>query len=139
MIVAKLSDDMLSIDGKMKEVTPQGFFEAAYLIKHAGTYYEIYAAGTNPATIDYSTSDSPLGPWKYGGRILDALPTLPGQDGATNHAAVAELAGQWYLVYHVSNGPNGGGTYKREVAVDKLTIRDDGTIPKVTPSSGVHF
>ena len=139
MMVAKLRDDMVSIDGKLKEVTPQGFFEAPYLIKHAGTYYEIYAAGANPATIDYSTSDSPLGPWKYGGRVLDALPTLQGQDGATNHAAVAELAGQWYLVYHVSNGPNGGGTYKREVAVDKLTFRDDGTIPKVTPSAGLQF
>jgi beta-xylosidase len=139
MMVAKLSDDLLSIDGKMQEVTPRGFFEAAYLFKHNGKYYEVYAAGTNPATIDYSTSASPMGPWQYGGRILDALPTLPGQDAATSHAAVAQFAGQWYLVYHLSNGPNGGGTYKREVAVDKLTIKADGTIEKLTPTSGLRF
>jgi hypothetical protein len=139
MMVAKLSDDLLSIDGKMQEVTPRGFFEAAYLFKHNGKYYEVYAAGTNPATIDYSTSASPLGPWQYGGRILDALPALPGQDAATSHSAVAQFAGQWYLVYHLSNGPNGGGTYKREVAVDKLTIKADGTIEKLVPSSGLRF
>jgi beta-xylosidase len=138
MMVATLGDDMISIDGKLKEVTPQGFFEAAYLIKNDGVYYEIYAAGQNPATIDYSTSMSPLGPWKYGGRVLDALPNLPGQDAATSHAAVAQLAGQWYIVYAVSNGPN-GGTYKREVAVDKLTFNADGTIAKVKPSSGLSF
>ena len=139
MMVAKLSDDMLSIEGKLQEITPRGFFEAPYLLKHKGTYYEIYAAGTNPATIDYATSDSPMGPWKYGGRILDALPAAAGQDAPTSHPAVAEFAGQWYLVYHLSNGPNGGGTYKREVAIEKLTIRDDGTIPKITPSSGLRF
>lgn len=139
MMVAKLSEDMLSIDGTMQEVTPRGFFEAAYLFKHEGKYYEVYAAGSNPATIDYSTSDSPMGPWTYGGRILDALPNVPGQDAATSHPAVAQFAGQWYLVYHLSNGPNGGGTYKREVAIEKLTIEADGSIPKVTPSQGLQF
>jgi len=139
MMVAKLGRDMTSIEGKMKEVTPQGFFEAPYLVKRGGTYYEFYAAGTNPATIDYATSTSPLGPWKYGGRILDALPGVPGQDAPTSHPAVAELAGQWYLVYHLSNGPNGGGTYKREVALDKLAWPSDGTIPKLTRTNGVSF
>jgi beta-xylosidase len=139
MIEAKLGSDMISIDGKMQETTPQGFFEAAFLTKHDGTYYEIYAAGSNPATIDYSTASSPLGPWTRRGRILDALPGVAGQDAPTNHSGVAQLAGQWYIVYHVSNGPNGGGTYRREVAIDKLTFNADGTIQHVTPSMGLAF
>jgi beta-xylosidase len=139
MMVAKLSPDLTAIEGKLQEVTPRGFFEAPYLFKHAGKYYEVYAAGANPATIDYATSDSPLGPWAYGGRILDSLPSPAGEDAATNHAGVAQFAGQWYIVYHLSNGPNGGGTYKREVAVDKLTIKPDGSIGKVTPSQGLSF
>jgi beta-xylosidase len=140
LIVAKLGSDMTSIDGKMQEVTPQGFFEAAFLIKHGGKYYEIYAAGSNPATIDYATSSSPLGPWKYGGRVMDAFPKAAGQqDAPTNHSGVAELNGQWYIVYHTSSGPNGGGTYRREVAIDKLTFNSDGTIQKVAPSSGLSF
>lgn len=139
LVVVKLNADMISISDKMKEVTPQGFFEAPFLTKRNGIYYEIYAAGQNPATIDYATSSSPLGPWKYGGRILDALPNVSGQDAATSHPGVAEFAGQWYLVYHLSNGPNGGGTYKREVAVDKLTFNADGSIQKLKPSTGLTF
>ncbi len=140
MVQAKLNSDMISINGKMQESTPQGYFEAPYLIKRNGVYYEIYAAGSNPATIDYATSSSPMGPWSRRGRILDALPKSSSDtDWPTNHAAVAEFAGQWYITYHLSNGPNGGGTYKREVAVDKLTFNADGTIGKVTPSSGLTF
>lgn len=138
MVVAKLRADLLAVEGKMREVTPQGFFEAPFLTKRNGIYYEIYAAGRNPATIDYATASSPLGPWKYGGRILNALPNLPGQDAATSHPAVAEHAGQWYLVYHLSNGP-GGGTYRRQVAVDKLSFRADGSIAPVTPTRGLSF
>jgi hypothetical protein len=93
------------------------------LTKRDGVYYEIYGAGQTPATIDYATSTSPLGPWKYGGRILDALPNVSGQDAATSHPGVAQFQGQWYMVYHLSNGPNGGGTSKREVAVDKLNFK----------------
>jgi len=139
LVVARLNADMISINGRLNEVTPRGFFEAPYLIKRGGVYYEIYAAGANPASIDYASSNSPLGPWTYRGRILDPLPNVSGQDAATSHAGVAELAGQWYIVYHLSNGPNGGGTYRREVAVDKLTFESDGSIRKITPSSGLSF
>jgi len=139
MVVAKLNDDMVSISGKMQEVTPPGFFEAPYLTKHNGKYYVIYAAGVNPASIDYATSSSPLGPWTRGGRIVDPLPKVTGQDAPTSHPAVAQFAGQWFIVYHLSNGPNGGGTYRREVAIDKLNFNADGTIQKVTPSGGLTF
>jgi beta-xylosidase len=139
LVVVKLGSDMTSISGTMKESTPRGFFEAPFLIKRSGKYYEIYAAGSNPATIDYATSANPLGPWTYGGRILDKLPSLAGQDASTSHSGVAQFAGQWYIVYHLSNGPNGGGTYKREVAVDKLNFNADGSIQKVVPTSGLSF
>jgi hypothetical protein len=139
LTTAKLGSDMISIDGKMVESSPQGYFESPYLIKRNGKYYEIYAAGSNPATIDWATSGSPMGPWSYGGRILDALPRASGEtDWPTNHAGVAEFAGQWYIVYHISNGPNGGGTYRREVAIDKLTWSGDKP-QKVTPSTGLSF
>jgi len=139
LVVARLNADMISINGRLSEATPRGFFEAPFLTKRNGRYYEIYAAGVNPASIDYATSTSPMGPWTYGGRILDPLPNVQNQDAATSHAGVAEFAGQWYLVYHLSNGPNNGGTYRREVAVDKLSFNADGSIQKVTPSSGLRF
>jgi len=140
MVTAKLNPDMISFNGKLTITTPLDYFESPYLIKRNNIYYEIYARnGANPTRIDYATSTSPMGPWTWKGMILDTLPRVAGQDAATNHAGVGEFAGQWYIVYHVSNGPNGGLTYKREVALDKLTFNADGSIKPVTPSSGISF
>lgn len=139
MVNAKLGADMISISGTMKESTPACYFEAPFLTKRNGTYYEIYACGVNPPTIDYATSSSPLGPWTHKGTVLPKMVTLSGQDAATNHAGVAQRGDQWYIVYHVSNGPNGGGTYHREVAIDKMNFNPDGSIQQVVPSSGLSF
>ncbi|HMA92358.1 MAG TPA: family 43 glycosylhydrolase, partial [Polyangiaceae bacterium] len=134
-----LDGNNVSLSGKIVNVTGlTGFFEAPFLTKIRGTYYNVYARDSNPAKIDYATANNPMGPFTYRGRILDSLPTNS-TDAATSHPAIAELAGQWYLVYHLSNGPNGGGTYHRMVAVDKLTIAADGTIAKIVPTSGMAF
>lgn len=139
LVGVRLGDDMISIDGGWVERTPQNFFEAPELRKRGDTYYLVYAYGINPAALEYATASNPLGPWTAGGRILDPLPNHDGQDAATSHGSIVEFLGEWYLVYHLSNGPNGGGTYKRMVAMEKLTINDEGEIQKVTPSSGMTF
>lgn len=138
MVTVALNDNMTSIKGNWIERTPRDFFEAPYLTKRNGTYYMVYAAGANPATIDYATSTNPTGPWTYRGRILEKLPALAGQDAPTSHPTITEYAGQWYLVYHISNG-KGGGTYRRQVAIEKLFFNSDGTIKPITPSSGLSF
>ncbi len=138
LVIVPLNEDMISFAGNMVESTPPGFFEAPDLVKRNGVYYLTYAAGSNPASIDYVTATSPTGPWRSRARILDPLPKLAGQDEPTSHPSLAEFQGQWYLVYHLSNGP-GGGTYRRQVAVEKLTFNADGTIQKVTPTSGISF
>jgi len=138
MVTVELGSDMVSLAGDLVEETPEHIFEAPYLFTRGGIYYVIYAAGINPATIDYSVSESPFGPWRYQGRIMDALPNLPGEDFSTSHPAVAEFAGQWYLVYHISDGP-GGGTYKRQVALEKLYFDPDGHIAPISPSKELAF
>jgi beta-xylosidase len=138
LVSVPLGDDMISLAGEMTENTPPDFFEAPFLTKRDATYYLAYAAGSNPATIDYVTSPSPTGPWTNHGRILDELPALPNEDAPTSHPALMEFLGQWYFIYHLSNGP-GGGTYRRQVAIEKLTFDSDGTIQKVIPTSGISF
>lgn len=144
LVGGRLGADMISLEGSLSELRISGapsdgrFWEAPYMVKRDGTYYMIYAAGQNPATIDYATAADPLGPFTYRGRVLGQLPNLPGQDAATNHAGAAEFLGQWYLVYHLSDGPN-GGTYRRQVAVDKLSFGSDGGIVGVAPSGGLQF
>jgi len=138
MITVELGADMISMAGDLAESTPEKFFEAPYLTKRGDTYYLIYAAEINPATIDYATADSPTGPWTRRGRIMEALPRHPGEDHATSHPAVFEYAGEWYLAYHLSNG-EGGGTYRRQVALEKLFFNEDGSIEPIAPSGGLTF
>ncbi|MBN2674694.1 MAG: family 43 glycosylhydrolase [Deltaproteobacteria bacterium] len=141
MVIVMLNDDMISLasgPGTFIERTPANFFEAPFAFKRNGTYYMMYAAGANPAAIQYVTSDSPMGPWSGPTQILDPLPNN-GPDAATSHPGVAEFAGQWYFVYHLSDGPNGGETYKREVAVEKMYFNADGSIQPIVRTDGLSF
>ncbi|HEY7483931.1 MAG TPA: LamG-like jellyroll fold domain-containing protein [Streptosporangiaceae bacterium] len=71
------------------------------------------------------TAGKPLGPWTYRGRILDTVTNT-----TTNHSAMVEYKGQWYIVYHNGMLP-GGGEFRRSVCIDKLFFNEDGTIQKV--------
>lgn len=50
------------------------FFEAPFVIKRNGTYYFMYSSGSchdHTYRVQYATADQPLGPYKYGGCILE--------------------------------------------------------------------
>ncbi len=121
------------ISPPVKAITPQGltgYWEAPWLFKRGGVYYLAYARGNpqtggNPATIDYATATDPLGPWTYRGRILDTVTNT-----TTNHAAIVEFKGRWYIVYHTGALP-GGGEFRRSVSIDELFFNPDGTIRPV--------
>ncbi|MBW7459641.1 family 43 glycosylhydrolase, partial [Paenibacillus sepulcri] len=121
----KLNSDMISYSEPV--ITPVGltrYWEAPYLNKIGDKYYFSYAAGANPATIDYAMSDSPAGPWTYKGTINDVT------SSPTNHDAIQFFRGKYYFVYHTSD-VSGGFDYQRNIAVDLITVNPDGTLNKV--------
>jgi beta-xylosidase len=123
--VVKLQSNMIDMIGT--PVKPEGvrdFWEAPWLHKRNGIYYLSYAAGANPATIEYYMGDNPMGPWTYKG-IINGTTSSP-----TNHAAIVEYEGRWYFVYHTADAP-GGGEFRRSVCVDYLYYNSDGTIQRV--------
>lgn len=79
------------------------FHEGGYLVKRNGIYYFIYAhmgrAG-RPTCIGYATSHSPMGPYQYGGVIIDNDHSDPAV--WNNHGSIVEFNGQWYVFYHRS-------------------------------------
>jgi len=96
------------------------FFEAAWLHKKDGLYYFSYSTG-DTHYICYATSDSPLGPFTYGGRILE--PVL----GWTTHHSIVEFKGRWWLFHHdceLSNGVD----HLRSVKVKEIFYDIDGKI-----------
>lgn len=71
----------------------------------------------------YSTSNSPYGPFKDGGVILDATSC------DTTHGSIVEYKNHWYMFYHNSDLSGRGNL--RSVCVDEVFFNEDGSIQKV--------
>ncbi|MFY0626795.1 MAG: family 43 glycosylhydrolase [Reichenbachiella sp.] len=131
----KLKENMIEIDGKMKDMEGlEQFHEGPFVFKRKGIYYMIYPDGHDAEPIKgnqmrYATSNKPLGPWKNQGIILD--PT----GCHTTHGSVVEYKGQWYLFYH--NYAISGRKNLRSICFDKLFFNEDGTIQKVVQTGSI--
>ncbi len=130
--IAKLKPNMLEIEGKpqMIEGLPtKGLIEGPFMFKRNGTYYLTYPhVQDTTERLEYATSDSPMGPFKVRGVIMDATP-----DCWTNQNSVINYKDQWYLFYH-HNDLSPHFDKNRSVRVDSLFFNADGTINKVTPT-----
>jgi beta-xylosidase len=101
------------------------FFEAAWMHKYNGKYYFSYSTG-DTHYLCYAIGDSPLGPFTYGGRMLE--PVL----GWTTHHSVVEFKGKWYLFHHDSS-LSGGVSHLRSVKVKEIFYDKDGKIVSEKP------
>jgi arabinoxylan arabinofuranohydrolase len=122
------SGDIISFDIKDKAAFGSDYEEAPWLFKRNNIYYLMYAAHV-PEHIYYATSSSPLGPWKYGGVVMDAF--AQGSEG--NHPGVIQYKGNWYFFYMSEDLP-GGLSKRRAVNVIPLSFNADGSISKLAHS-----
>ncbi|KQM90369.1 glycosyl hydrolase [Sphingomonas sp. Leaf22] len=139
--VVKLKPDMVTFDGTPRDVTPAHYFEGPFMVRQGKHYLLTYSDGkttTDTYKVRYAIGDTPFGPFREGpdSPILstDAARSVisPG------HHAVFRSGGQPYILYHRQGlpFPPPGDAVLRQVAVDLLTIRPDGSIAKVVPSHG---
>ncbi|WDF56149.1 glycoside hydrolase family 43 protein [Mucilaginibacter sp. KACC 22063] len=143
---AKLNDDMISVKGEpvpvpMTEASfgkrdgvanrPTLYEEGPWLYKRNSLYYLIWAGGPLPEHIGYSTSKSPLGPWKNQG-------TLMATEGRsfTNHPGIADYKGKTYFFYHNGSLPGGSG-FNRSVCVQEAAFNKDGTFKPMKMEPGI--
>lgn len=136
--MARLKPNMMEIDPstiKDSVITEKEHFfhEGGYLVKRKGIYYFIYAhmgrAG-RATCIAYATSDSPMGPYKYGGVIVDNDHSDP--EVWNNHGSIVEFQGQWYVFYHRSTH---GSVMMRKACVEPIKFNEDGSIDEVEMTS----
>lgn len=137
LYMAKLNRDMISIDGDIqafdifdKDQFGEDFEEAPWVYKRGGEYYMIFASGL-PESIHYSMSDSPEGPWKYKGIIMDVIGNTH-----TNHPGIVDFKGESFFFYHDSSLP-GSNDKRRNICVERFKYNKDGTIPVIIPGKGV--
>src|SRR5690606_25800837 len=124
---AKLKDNMIEIDGEIKQVNFDGFSftEAPWIHKHKGKYYLTYATEF-PEKIAYAMADNIQGPYEYKG-ILNEI----AGNSNTNHQSIVKFKGQWYFIYHNGGINTDGGSYSRSVCIDRMEYNEDGTIKKI--------
>ena len=136
--MARMKPGMMEIDtGTIKEnvVTEEEhyFHEGSYLIKRDGLYYLVYAdvsRGGAPTCIGYSVSKAPMGPYTYGGVIIDNKFCDP--EVWNNHGSLVEFKDKWYVFYHRATN---GCVTMRKACLEPITFRIDGTIPEVQMTS----
>ena len=130
---AKLKANMLELDSEVKtlgELPSKGLKEGPYLFERNGIYYLTYPHVENKTErLEYATSNSPLGPFKVTGVIMDES-----ESGCwTNHHSLVQFKDQWYLFYHDKDySPKFDKA--RSIRADSLFFNTDGTIKKVIPT-----
>ena len=129
----KLKDNMLELEGQPQIMqglpTDKGLKEGPFLFERNGKYYMTYPhVADKTERLEYAVSDSPLGPFKVTGVIMDERPHC-----WTNHQSITEFKNQWYLFYHYNDlSPNFDKA--RSIRADSLFFNEDGTIKKVIPT-----
>ena len=123
------------------------FFEASSLRKIKDKYVFVYSRWTADGefglpeannTLAYAWSNSPLGPWTYGGTIIDARgrdvdedgnPICTASPGGNTHGSLLEVGGQWYIFYHRQAGLGGFDRQAMVAPVEvKVTEGPDGKV-----------
>ncbi|MCR4824840.1 MAG: family 43 glycosylhydrolase [Bacteroidales bacterium] len=114
------------------------FFEASSMRKVKDKYIFIYSRITAegefglPAAngnLAWAWSSSPLGPWTYGGTLIDVRARdvdaagntiCTAAPGGNTHGGIAEIGGRWYIFYHRQTGLGG---YDRQAMVSPIELR----------------
>jgi hypothetical protein len=147
----KIVEDMIS--GRYQE-GEFSFFEASSIRKIKDKYVFIYSRFTKDGefglpvsnyTLAYCYSDTPLGPWTYGGTIIDGRGREKDEQGhviasatpdGNTHGSICEVNGQWYVFYHRQTGTD---EYARQAMVALIDVKvEEGAGGKVEISEGEY-
>lgn len=143
--IVKLGDNMISLDGEIKEIPAPFHFEANELNYINGKYVFSYSGGWSCNSTDWNSyagkngypcptncsimamvTDDPInGTWTYKGEILKNPGTF-GYPGGNNHSHLHKFCGNYYMIYHtqfIERALGYSGGY-RGIAVDKATVNE---------------
>lgn len=130
------------------------FFEASSIRKVKDKYVFIYSRWTQEGefglpvtnyTLAYAYSDHPLGPYTYGGTIIDGRgreideagnPIASATVTGNTHGSICEINGQWYVFYHRQTGTN---EFARQAMVAPIRLSvEEGPGGRVEISEGEY-
>lgn len=128
-------EDMVA--GRYDDSSVFHFFEASSIRKIKDKYVFIYSRWAPEGelglpetnyTLAYAWSNSPLGPWTYGGTIIDGRGKEQQADGSymitatptgNTHGSICEIDGRWWVFYHRQAGTC---EYSRQAMVAPIDV-----------------
>lgn len=126
----KLNDDMISLKGEIHKLDHiEHYQEGPWLYKHGEHWYLAFASTCCPEGIGYAMSDSPEGPWKPMGHIMDRTWRTRG-----NHPGIIDYKGKSYvfgLNYELMHLETFRHHERRSVSAAEMHYNADGSIQKV--------
>ena len=147
----QIVEDMIS---SLEQPGDFRFFEASSIRKIKDKYVFIYSRWTKDGefglpdtnyTLAYAYSDNPLGPFTYGGTIIDGRGREKDEQGnviasatvsGNTHGSICEINGQWYVFYHRQTGLN---EFARQAMVAPIEVKvQEGPGGKVEISEGEY-
>ena len=122
-----------------EDIKQYNFFEGVSIRKVGNKYVVLwngysgsdYGLPDKITALRYAYGDTPLGPWKFGGVLVDPRAPEKGVTSSTlqatawgfnTHGSLLEINDQWYVFYH---RPPRGNMYARQSMVAPLTIKVD--------------
>lgn len=132
-----------------QKLTDFNFFEASSIRKVGNKYVMIfsgysgpdYGLGSTNSSLRYAYGDTPLGPWRSGGVLVDSRGVVLSRDGSrlqcTNaghntHGSIEQINNQWYVFYH--RPPRGFGFARQamvapvKIECDEAAVADGGRV-----------
>ncbi len=146
LYVAKLAEDMISLDGEIYTITPEHFTEGVFVVKRNGKYYFTWSEGNTERgdyRVRWGVSDSPIERPQGSQLLIHRDFAKDPRIMCTGHHSILNVPGtdEWYVCYHRFNIPTtvdfGEGLYAgshREPALDRLHFDDDGNMIPVIPT-----
>ena len=132
--IARLKDDFTGFDAfcgwhTFKEITPKGYVEGPFMFitQWQILFYVVRRRlGRAGLSVAYAIADSPFGPFKRIGKILQQDTAVA--TGAGHHSII-QLPGtdQWYIVYH-RRPLTETAANNRVVCIDEMYFDKDGLI-----------
>ncbi len=136
--IARLKNDFTGFipfnDGTVfKEITPENYVEGPMMFIQNNKYYLMWSEGgwTGPNySVAYAIADSPFGPFKRAGKILQQDTAVA--SGAGHHSLIHnKKKDSWYIVYH--RRPIGETEANHRVTcIDRMYFDSNGMIKPVT-------
>ena len=125
------------------------FFEAASIRKIGNKFVWVYSGYSGPdyglsstnSALRYAYGDTPLGPWKSGGVLVDSRAVVLNEDGTAlqttyaghnTHGSIEKINDQWYAFYH--RAPRGFGNARQPMVApvtiewDESSVADGGKV-----------